>query len=104
MSNTYNSNQQNNQLTTNPYSFVGSTTGNSVLTITPENPASLRVDGKMILNGIDLEERITTLEKVLMIPERDSELENKYPKLKKMYDEYIKELLKARTWEKLKNE
>jgi hypothetical protein len=80
-----------------------SITANPVLTI-PADGASLEVKGKMILNGVDLDERLKNIEQVLMIPERDVILESKYPKLKKMYDEYIKELSKARMWESLKGE
>ena len=72
--------------------------------IVSDNPSSLEVKGKIIHNGIDLEERLKTIEKVLMIPERDVKLEKKYPKLKKLYDEYIKELSKARMWESIKGE
>ena len=70
--------------------------------VVTNNPASLEVKGKIIHNGRDLEERLTTIEKVLMIPERDVIMEKKYPKLKKMYDAYIKELSKYRMWEELK--
>jgi len=66
------------------------------------NPSSLEVHGKIIHNGQDLEERLKTIEKVLAIPEKDVILESKYPKLKKMYDDYINELSKARMWESLK--
>ena len=68
------------------------------------DPASLEVKGKIIHNGIDLEERLKTIEKVLMIPERDVIMEKKYPKLKKMYEEYIKELSKYRMWDSIKGE
>ena len=77
------------------------TTLNPVLTI-PNGSNSLEVKGKVVINGLDLEERLETIEKVLCIPERDVKLEAKYPKLKKMYDEYIKELSKSRMWESLK--
>lgn len=70
--------------------------------IVQNDPASLEVKGKIIHNGRDLEERLSIIEKVLNIPERDVKLESKYPKLKKMYEEYIKELSKARMWESLK--
>ena len=72
--------------------------------VVTSDPASLEVKGKIIHNGKDLEERLSTIEKVLMIPERDVKLEKKYPKLKKLYDEYIKELSKARMWESIKGE
>ncbi len=72
--------------------------------VVSSDPASLEVKGKIIHNGIDLEERLKTIEKVLMIPERDVKLEKNYPKLKKLYDEYINELSKAKMWEALKGE
>ena len=67
-----------------------------------QNPASLEVKGKMVINGVDLEERLNTIEKVLQIPERDVILEKKHPKLKKLYDEYIAALGKYRTFEAIK--
>ena len=67
------------------------------------NPASLEVKGNLVINGRDLEERLQTIERVLMIPERDIELEKEFPKLKKAYDDYIKQLEKYRTWKRLNN-
>ena len=68
------------------------------------NPASLEVKGNLVINGRDLEERLETIERVLMIPERDIELEKEFPKLKKAYDDYIKQLEQYRTWKRLKDE
>jgi hypothetical protein len=68
------------------------------------DPASLEVKGKVIINGLDLEERLKTIEKVLMIPERDAVMEAKYPSLKKKYDEYINALGKYRTFEAIKGD
>jgi hypothetical protein len=56
----------------------------------------------MVLNGRDLEERLNTIEKVLMIPERDVKLEANYPLLKQKYDDYINTLSKYRMWDELK--
>jgi hypothetical protein len=67
-----------------------------------QNPASLEVSGKVVINGLDLEERLKTIEKVLMIPERDATMEAKYPSLKKKYDEYIAALEKYKTFERVK--
>jgi hypothetical protein len=75
----------------------------SILTA-KQNPPALEVKGKMIINGKDLEERLNTIEKVLQIPERDVILEKKHPKLKKLYDQYIHELEKYRTWNRIKGE
>ncbi len=72
--------------------------------VAKNDPPELEVKGRMVLNGVDLEERLTTIEKVLQIPERDVKLEKKHPKLKKMYDDYIKALAKYRTWDAIKGD
>ena len=74
------------------------------LRIYDTNPAQLEVKGKMTLNGRDMEERLDAIEKVLLIPERDVKLEQKHPKLKKLYDEYMAALGKYRTFESLKGD
>ncbi len=96
-------------LTTNGINGTSWTTNTGGYQISPSivvssDPSSLEVKGKIIHNGVDLEERLKTIEKVLMIPERDVKLEKNYPKLKKLYDEYINELSKAKMWEALKGE
>jgi hypothetical protein len=112
--------------TSNPYIFTTSGTAGQFLTSTGsngttwttgttttpydavlvanQNPASLEVKGRMVINGKDLEERLDTIEKVLQIPERDVILEKKHPKLKKLYDEYISALGKYRTFEAIKGD
>ena len=75
-----------------------------VMKINQTNPPTIDVKGRMVINGVDLEERLTTIEKVLQIPERDVILEKKHPKLKKLYDEYITALGKYRTFEAIKGE
>ena len=80
------------------------TNPNDTVMIVKQDPASLEVKGRMILNGVDLEERLNTIEKVLSIPERDVRIEEKHPKLKKLYDEYIAALGKYRTFEAIKGE
>ena len=77
---------------------------NDNVMIVKQDPASLEVKGKMVVNGVDLEERLKNIEKVLMIPERDVKLEKKHPKLKKLYDEYIAALGKYRTFDAIKGE
>ena len=64
--------------------------------------ATLEVKGTVRINGRDLEERLKTIEKVLMIPERDVTLEASYPLLKKKYDDYIETLSKYRMWDSIK--
>lgn len=69
-----------------------------------EEKATLEVKGNVVINGIDLEERLKTIERVLAIPERDAIMEAKYPSLKKKFDEYINALEKYKTWERIKGD
>jgi len=69
-----------------------------------DGSGALEVKGNIVMNGRDLEDRLSTIEQVLMIPERDVKLEKQYPKLAKMYEDYIKELAKTRMWQTLKGE
>jgi len=95
--------------TTVPYYTTGTNTtwvspNNEVMRINQTDPPTLEVKGKMVINGVDLEERLKTIERVLTIPERDVILEKKHPKLKKLYDEYITALGKYRTFEAIKGD
>ena len=72
--------------------------------IVKQDPGSLEVKGKVVINGKDLEERLDIIEKVLAIPERDVILEKKHPKLKKLFDEYINTLEKYKTFERIKGD
>jgi hypothetical protein len=96
---------------TNPSTNFTSSNHKTIMTIPHgeekvvlEKSATLEVKGNVVINGIDLEERLKTIEKVLLIPERDAIMEAKYPSLKKKYDEYINLLGKYRTFEAIKGE
>lgn len=90
---------------TNPHGNHWNTTNqNQLFQIHQTNPPNLEVKGTFTLNGQDLDERLRNIEKVLLIPERDVKLESKYPKLKKLYDEYMSALGKYRTFESLKGD
>jgi hypothetical protein len=69
-----------------------------------EKDATLDVKGIVKINGVNLEERLRTIERVLAIPERDGDMEAKYPSLKKKFDDYINALEKYRTFDRLKGE
>jgi hypothetical protein len=69
-----------------------------------EKAATLEVKGTVVINGIDLEERLNIIEKLLHIPERDVIMEAKYPSLKKKFDDYINTLEKYRTFERIKGD
>lgn len=73
-------------------------------TVILEKAATLDVKGTVKINGIDLEERLSTIEKVLQIPTRDVTMEAMHPKLKQLYKEYMHELEKYKTWHRIKGE
>ena len=90
--------------TGNGTSWSNISTTNTDVLVAKSNPPELEVKGRMVINGRDLEERLNTIEKVLCIPERDVRIEEKHPKLKKLYDEYIHALAKYRTFEAIKGD
>lgn len=96
---------------TTPSTQFNSGNGKPVMTIPNgtnevilEKDATLEVKGKVKINGIDLEERLNIIERILMIPKRDATLEDKYPSLKKKFDDYINTLEKYQTFEHIKGE
>ena len=101
----YTTNTTSGQFLTSTGSNGNSWSHNSIpdsVLIVKQGPPELEVKGRMVINGVDLEERLKTIERVLTIPERDVKLEEKHPKLKKLYDEYIQALGKYRTFEAIK--
>jgi len=96
---------------TNPNTNFVSGTGKTVMSIPHggdevilEPNASLVVKGSVIINGADLEERLERIETLLHIPTRDIEMENEFPKLKKLWEDYNRELEKYKTWKRLNDE
>ena len=69
-----------------------------------EKDATLNVKGNVVINGVDLEERLKTIETLLQIPTRDVTMEAKHPKLKALYEEYMHELEKYKTWHRIKGD
>ena len=66
-----------------------------------EEHATLEVNGTMVLNGLNLDDRLKTIEQVLQIPSRDVTMESKHPRLKALYEAYMHELEKYKTWDRL---
>ena len=69
-----------------------------------EKDATLNVKGTVVINGVDLEERLSTIETLLQIPTRDVTMETKHPKLAELYKQYMHELEKYKTWERIKGD
>lgn len=66
--------------------------------------ATLDVKGTVKINGVDLEERLNVIETLLQIPTRDATMEAKHPKLAELYKQYMYELEKYKTWDRIKGE
>jgi hypothetical protein len=95
----------------NPNTNFTNSNGTAIMTIphgedkiVVEEKAALEVKGKLKLNGVDLEERLKTIETLLQIPTRDVTMEAKHPKLKALYEEYMHELEKYKTWHRIKGD
>jgi hypothetical protein len=94
---------------TQPNAHFQNSNGDTLMTIPHgqksivlEEKATLEVNGTIKMNGELLHERLERIEKVLHIPVRDVTMEEKHPKLKKLFEEYMHELEKYRTWDRLK--
>lgn len=84
--------------------------GQSVMTIPHgenkvvlEDKAELEVKGRVRINGEYLDERLERIETLLHIPSRDTTMEDKYPKLKELWEAYNRELAKYKTWDRMKD-
>ncbi len=96
---------------TQPTAHFTNSNGTPVLTIPHgqdkvvlEERATLEIKGNVKINGVDLEERLSTIEQVLQIPTRDVTMEHKYPKLAELYKKYMHELEKYKTFERIKGD
>ena len=63
---------------------------------------SMRVDVPLLVNGRDVMKEIDEMRDALLLLKRDVDMESKYPKLKKIKDEYEAALSKYKTFEALK--
>jgi len=92
------------------YYSTATTATNSVYNITSDDA---KFNNDITVNGLSIIERLSILESALGLPERDAELEEKYPHLKDLYyaqvdaivkvkegdTNYTKEMEKLRTFE-----
>jgi|688.fasta_scaffold66754_6 hypothetical protein len=88
--------------TSNSTTLVNSS-GKTVMQIPAGEEAIVQITGKIKWNGEDLQERIERIESMLHIPTRDTIMEEKYKKLKKLWNEYQTALEEYKTWERLKD-
>ena len=72
-------------------------------TVRIEKTATLDIQGRVKINGEWLDDRLGRIELMLHIPTRDVIMEEKYSKLKNLWEQYTTELEQYKTWETLKN-
>jgi hypothetical protein len=77
--------------------------GKEVMRIPSEKDPALEVTGKITWNGEDLHTRLERIESMLRIPTRDVIMEEKYKKLKELWEQYNKALAEYKTWERLRD-
>ena len=77
--------------------------GKTVLEI-PANEQTVKITGKLILNenDEDVGERLKRIEDMLHIPQRSVIMEQKYTKLRELWEEYNETLAAIKTWETIK--
>ena len=72
-------------------------------TVRIEKTATLDIQGRVKINGEWLDDRLERIESMLHIPTRDIIMEEKYSKLKNLWEQYTTALEQYKTWETLKN-
>ena len=63
---------------------------------------SMRVDVPLIVNGRDVIKELDEMRDALLLLKRDVDMEDKYPRLKELKDEYERALEKYKTFEAIK--
>lgn len=72
-------------------------------TVRIEKTATLDIQGRVKINGEWLDDRLGRIELMLHIPTRDVIMEEKYSKLKNLWEQYTTALEQYKTWETLKD-
>lgn len=85
---------------THPPYVMQTSNGEEVAKVAADE-ATLEVTGRIRINGEYLDERLERIETLLNIPTRDVTIEEQYPKLKALFKEYMQELEKYKTWNRL---
>jgi len=63
---------------------------------------SMRVDVPLLVNGRDVMREIDEMRDAMLLLKRDVDMESKYPKLKKIKEEYERQLEKYKTFDTIK--
>ena len=90
----------------NPNVGVGAISSTSIadakITIDGGVNGSMRVDVPLIVNGRDIVKELDEMRDAMLLLKRHVDMEEKYPKLKKIKDEYERALAKYTTFDTLK--
>jgi hypothetical protein len=74
----------------------------SAITIDGGANGSMRVDVPLLVNGRDVMKEIDEMRDAMLLLKRHVDMEDKYPKLKKIKDEYERALAKYKTFDAIK--
>ncbi len=74
----------------------------SAITINGGPNGSMQVDVPLIVNGRDVMKELDEMRDALLLLKRDIKMEEKYPRLKELKDEYEQALEKYKTFETIK--
>ena len=75
--------------------------GTSLLEL-PSDGNAVKINGELIINEENIDDRLKRIEDLLHIPQRDVIMERKYNKLKQLWQEYTETLEAIKTWETVK--
>lgn len=76
--------------------------GETIISASESEASTLEVKGRIKINGEFLDDRLERIETLLNIPTRNVKIEAQYPKLKALFEEYMSELEKYKTWNRMK--
>ena len=77
--------------------------GDSKVTIDGGENGSMRVDVPLVVNGRDVMKELDEMRDALLLLKRDVDMEDKYPRLRELKDEYERTLEKYKTFEAIKD-
>ena len=88
----------NNNIYTYDTAFIKESISEPMVTI----DGSMRVDVPLVVDGRDVMKEIDEMRDALLLLKRDVDMEEKYPRLKELKDEYEAQLEKYKTFDAIK--
>ena len=89
----------------NPFTYNNYTTVSPIpdITINDHTDPTIRIDNPLLVNGRDILKELDEMRDALLLLKRDVDMEEKYPRLKELKDQYEQALEKYKTFEIIKD-